>query len=147
MTMSSRPSMTGAGENRMPPKVVGLGAPISVWIYFDVSETRALAAAIGDELTRYGDRREWVDQTNELGRMLADIEQTRARRAAGRFDVVWPTVLAHAVVRGAVGHARRLLDGAPPGEVATARLALTAAERTRTDFDLVDGGGLEAVWL
>ena len=143
--------MTGPADNSAPPKVVGLGAPISVWIYFDVIEIPAVAAAIAEELDRYSDRGnangEWADHADELRSMLADIELASASRVTGRFDVVWPTVLAHSVLRGAVAHAQRRLVGAAPHEVGSARLALAAAERTSADFDAVDRGGREAVWL
>jgi hypothetical protein len=134
-----------------PAKVVGLGAPISVWIHLDLIEIPALTAAIRDELVRYSDggstAGEWTDHTNELQRMLADVEQAENRRATGRFDVVWPTVLAHAVIGRAVAHAQRLLAAAAHEQLAHARLALAAAERTHADFNAVDCGGRDAIWL
>ena len=143
--------MTCLATNGVPPKVVGLGAPISVWIYFDVIEIPAVAAAIADELARYSDPREtngdWADHAHELRSMRADIELASASRVAGRFGVTWPTALAHPVVRDAVAHAQRRLAGASPEDAVAARLALAAAERTRDDFDTVDRGGKEAVWL
>jgi hypothetical protein len=141
------------GGNVTPPKVVGLGAPISVWIYFEVSEIPALDDAIRDELARHAARPDgWNDHIAELRRMLADVEQARATRCAGRFDVVWPTMLAHRVVHGAVSHAQRRADTAVTGQpdeqaVTAVREALAAAHQSRHDFNAVDNGGRDAVWL
>lgn len=142
-------------QNGLPPKVVGLGGPISVWIYLNMIEIPALAAAIADELARYEQRPgecaappdDRAAHAATLRSMLADLDEAKATRTTGRFDVVWPTALAHVAVRGAVARAGRRLARAPAAEVISARLALAAAERTRDDFDAVDSGGLESVWL
>lgn len=156
----------GLSGNAAPPKVVGLGAPISVWIYFDVSEIPALVDAIDDELARYGasaqrdgrparlqtgrDPSNWSNHIGELHRMLADVQRAAATTTR-RFDVVWRTVMAHAIVHGAVRHAERRADRAAarrdPQAVTAADEALAAALQTRRDFDAVDNGGRDAVWL
>lgn len=79
-----------ASTNATPPKVIGMGAPISVWIYFEVSEIPALLDALGDELARHGcpapingrtvepktdvDPADWRYHVGELQRMLGDVE-------------------------------------------------------------------------
>jgi hypothetical protein len=69
-------------------------------------------------------------------------------RTHGRFDVLWPTVLARDVVRGAVAHAERRAAAAPSGDsIQAASDALAAAERTLRDYEAVDNGGLLDVWL
>jgi hypothetical protein len=144
------------------PKVIGLGAPISVRISFEIAEIPALIDAIDDQLGRYGappqrnDRGrgpardphavEWSDHIGELRRMRAHMEHAAAH-GPERFDVVWPTVLAHDVVHGAVGHAERCAAAADAVDGAAARDALAAAQRTLRDFRAVDDGGLDAVWL
>lgn len=119
--MASDPQ-AGSRAVPTPPKVIGLGAPISVWIYFEVSEIPAVLDAIRDQLAEYAERPApngtrpaddgdapgaWSDHIGELEQMLAAVERAQATHAHGRFDVVWPTMLAHGVVHGAVGHARR----------------------------------------
>lgn len=140
------------------PKVIGLGAPISVRISFEIAEIPALIDAIDDQLGRYGappqrngrgpapdpHAAEWSDHIGELRRMRAHVEHARQPE---RFDVVWPTVLAHDVVHGAIGHAERRAAAATAGDAAAAQDALAAAQRTLRDFQAVDGGGLDAVWL
>jgi hypothetical protein len=150
-----------AAASPTPPKVIGLGAPTSVWIYFEIAEIPALIDAIGDEFARHGgsaqihgrtvepragvDPTDWRYHVGELQRMLGDVEQAAETRVHGRFDVLWPTVMAHGVVHGAVGHAERRATAA--GDEVAARDALAAAQRTLRDFQAVDGGGLDAVWL
>ena len=51
------------------------------------------------------------------------------------------------VVHGAVGHADRRVVAASTDEQSVAREALAAAQRTLRDFEAVDNGGLDAVWL
>jgi len=152
-----------AAASATPPKVIGLGAPTSVWIYFEMAEIPALIDAIGDQLARHGgaaqiDGRtvepeagvnptDWRYHVGELQRMLGDVEHAAETRAHGRFDVLWPTVMAHGVVHGAAGHAERRAAAAAVGDEAAARDALAAAQRTVRDFEAVDGGGLDAVWL
>jgi hypothetical protein len=53
MTTEHRPDL---GGDSSPPKVLGLGAPISVWIYFEVVEIPALVDAIDDEIAGYTTR-------------------------------------------------------------------------------------------
>lgn len=151
------------GASTTPPKVIGLGAPISVWIYFEISEIPALLDAIGDELARHGcsaqtngrtvepksgvDPADWRYQTGELRRMLGDVEQAAQTRAHGCFDVLWPTVLTHGVLHRATGHAERRVAEAADTDRAAVREPLAAAQRTLRDFEAVDRGGLDAVWL
>lgn len=154
---------TRASTGATPPKVIGLGTPISVWIYFEVSEIPALLDAIGDELARRGcsaqingrtvepkagvDPAAWRYQIDELQRMLGDVEGATSKYSHRRFDVLWPTVMAHGVVHGALAHAERRAADAAARDVAAARAALAAAEQSRRDFDAVDTGGLLDVWL
>lgn len=140
------------GATRARSKVVGLGAPISVRIVLEPFELSVFRAAIDEEVTGYTTRAEpgassqdrngdgWDDHTDELARMRADLDGAAEREVV----VVWPTVLAYGVVRRAVELAERRAeaDGSH-----TAWAALAAAARTRSDFDAVDAGGLEAVWL
>jgi hypothetical protein len=153
----------GRAVENTPPKAVGMGAPTSMWIYFEIAEIPALLDAIGDELARYGgaarvdgrtvepeagvDPRDWRDHVGELQRMLGDVEHAADTRAHGRFDVLWPTVMARGVVHGAVRHANRRVATASRDEQSAAREALAAARRTLRDFEAVDNGGLDAVWL
>jgi hypothetical protein len=146
-------------EAGTPLKVVGLGAPISVRIAFEISEIPALLDAIDEQLGRYGaavqrngrggatpadvDPADWSDHIGELRRMRADVEQAKEVRGAERVVVMWPTVLAHDVVHVAVRHAQRRAAAGAAG----AREAVAAAERSRHDFDAVDTGGLDGVWL
>ena len=132
------------GTRVTPPKVIGLGARISVWIDFDVAEIPALLDALGDELARHGgsarinvraiepapdvDPGDWRDHLVELRKMLDNVDRGATMRAHGRFDVLWPTVLARGVVHGAVGHAERRLGEARGANRAAARAALDAAE-------------------
>jgi len=161
--MASEKRARGAAS-ATPPKVIGLGAPTSVWIYFEIAEIPALIDAIGDvALARHGgsaqidgrtvepeagvDPTDWRYHVGELQRMLGDVEHAAETRVHGRFDVLWPTVMAHGVVHDAVGHAERRATAATTGDTAAAREALTAAKRTLGDFEAVDGGGLLDVWL
>jgi hypothetical protein len=150
----------GGGEHPAATKVVGLGAPISVRIRFKASEIQALCDAIDGELDGYGaashrdghvavpdDAAEHRDHIEELRRMLDDVQRAAITNARGGFEVLWPTVLARGVVHGAFGHAQRRAGRARAQEVAAAREALAAAERTLRDFDEIDNGGLAAVWL
>jgi len=93
------------------------------------------------------DPTDWRYHVGELQRMLGDVERAAETRVHGRFDVLWPTVMAHGVVHGAIGHAERRAAAAAAGDEAAARDALAAAQRTLRDFEAVDGGGLDAVWL
>jgi hypothetical protein len=148
----------------MPPKVIGMGAPVSVWIYFEVREIPALAEAIGDELARRGcapatdghtqpetdvDSADRGEQIDLLRQMLADLERADAIwTTRGRFDVVWRTALARDVIHGAVAHAKRRADNAAAGDRRArgrARMALAAALDSRRDFDAVDDP--DGVWL
>lgn len=154
---------TGSPSATPPPKVVGMGAPISVWIYFEVSEIPALIDAIGDERARYRhepqiggptvepeprvDPAAWRDHVGELERMLGDLEQAAKTRTHGRFDVLWPTALANGVLRGAIGHAERRVAAAVASDATAARDALAAAQQTLRDFQVVDRGGLLDAWL
>lgn len=163
MTRSGNIPNEADREGAAPAKVVGLGAPISVWIYFEVSEIPALEAAIVDELARHGvaaattsyaaepkpgvDPADWADQIAELRRMQADLAQACSSRSKGRFDVVWPTALAHGVVHRSVAHAERRLVDTLGVATPSARDALTHARRSRDDFNAVDRGGLDSVWL
>jgi predicted Zn-dependent protease len=56
-------------------------------------------------------------------------------------------VLAHGVVHGAARHAQRRAEEARSADMPAARGALTAAQRSKRDFDAVDNGGRDAVWL
>jgi hypothetical protein len=141
-------------------KVIGLGAPTSVRILFELAEVPALLDAIGDELARYGcaseirgrtlradsavDPADWRYHVAELHRMLGDIERAaEPRYAFDRVDVLWPTVLARGVLHRAVAHGeRRAQEGGKDGEE-----ALAAARRTLRDYEAVDAGGLLDVWL
>jgi len=152
-----------ADTNATPPKVIGMGAPISVWIYFARLEIPALLDALGDELARHGcaaqingrsveprsgvDPADWRYQVSELQRMLGDVKAATPKYPRSRFDVLWPTVMAHGVVHGAIAHAERRVAEAGTGNDAAAREALAAAQRTLRDFEAVDGGGLLDVWL
>ena len=55
--------------------------------------------------------------------------------------------MAHGIVHGAVRHAERRAGAASTDEQSAAREALAAAQRTLRDFEAVDNGGLDAVWL
>jgi hypothetical protein len=153
-------------ENRVaPPKVIGVGAPISVWISFEALEIPALAAAIGDQLTNHGASPQSCghagrppadaeprsnDHIAQLQRMLADLEHADAiLTPPGRFDVVWRTALARHVVHGAVSHAKRRADDSAAGggrrARRRARKALAAALQSRRDFDAVDDP--DGIWL
>lgn len=152
-----------AAETTPPPKAIGMGAPTSMWIYFEIVEIPALLDAIGDELARHGgaaridgravepeadvDPRDWRYHVGELQRMLGDVEHAAETRAHGRFDVLWQTVMAHGVVHRAADHAERRAAAAGTDEQSAAQEALAAAQRTLRDFEAVDGGGLDAVWL
>jgi hypothetical protein len=147
------------------PKAIGLGAPTSMRIFFERCEIPALIDAIAEVLARHGgavrvdgrtvepedgvDPRGWRVHVGELYRMLGDVEDAAADRAwrYDRFDVLWPTVLALDVVRGAVAHAELRLAAAAADELPTARGALAAAQWTLREFEAVDGGGLLDVWL
>jgi hypothetical protein len=153
----------GRAAEATPPKAIGMGAPTSMWIYFEIAEIPALLDAIADELARYGgaaridgrtiepeagvDPRDRRYHVGELQRMLGDVEHAADTRAHGRFDVLWPTVMAHGVVHAAVRHADRRAAAASSDEQSAAREALAAARRTLRDFEAVDNGGLDAVWL
>jgi hypothetical protein len=138
----------------MPPKVLGLGAPISVQIAVEATEIPALIEAIEDELAHYAHRARsrdedgegWSDHVDELRRMRAELQGAAAAGEAS-FDVVWPTVLAYDVVHGAVRHARHRVASAGAAGAAAAHEGLIAAERTQAAFQAVDGGGPAAVWL
>ena len=151
MTTEHRPD---PGSDGSPSKVLGLGAPISVWIYFEVVEIPALVDAIDDEIAGYnargpanGSGPAWSDHIGELRRMRAELTAAQAARSAGRVDVIWPTVLAHGVVHGAARHAQRRAEEAKSADEPAARAALSAAQRSERDFDAVDAGGRDAVWL
>ena len=161
--MASDDRMLVPATRVTPPKVIGLGAPISVRIDFDPAEIPALLDALGDELARHGgsaringrtiestpgvDPADWREHLGELHTMLDDVQRAAGMRTHGRFDVLWPTAVARGVLHGAVGHAERRLAQASDGDVPAARAALAAAERSRRDFERVDAGGLDAVWL
>jgi hypothetical protein len=135
--------------------VLGLGAPISVWIYFEVVEIPALVDAIDDEIAGYSARGQangsgpaCSDHVGELRRMRAELTAAQAaHKSAGRVAVIWPTVLAHGVVHGAARHAQRRAEEATSADAPAARAALSAAQRSERDFDAVDTGGRDAVWL
>jgi hypothetical protein len=57
-------------------KVIGLGAPTSVWIYFEIAEIPALIDAIGDEFARHGGSAQ-ID-----GRTLEPEARCRSHRLA-----------------------------------------------------------------
>ena len=143
-----------------PTKVIGLGAPTSVRVFLEVAEVPALLCAIGDELARHGcasdirgraltadvdvEPADWRYHVAELHRMLGDIEAaTKPEYAFDRVEVLWPTVLAHRVLDGAVDHAERGAETGGRDE----EEALAAARRTVRDYEAVDSGGLRDVWL
>jgi hypothetical protein len=91
----------GPNRNALPAKVVGLGAPISVWIYVEVYEISALTEATGEQLARFGASPQTTgcaapspangeppqssDHVAELQCMLADLQRAappRDRQAA-----------------------------------------------------------------
>lgn len=90
---------------------------------------------------------EWRDDIAELRRMRADVQAARTADGRARFDVLLPTVLAYEVIHGAVRRAEQRVTVAAGRDLMEARAALAAAERSRRDFDAVDGGGLRDVWL
>ena len=124
MRLTSGPHPRDQGASS---KVVGLGAPICVWIQFEACEAHALTSAIIDELALYLVRKDaheatrvdvtggedgWDAHIAELRRMGADVERARASTRT-RFEVVWPTLLAHEVLRRVMTHAERVpqVDG------------------------------------
>jgi hypothetical protein len=135
------------------PKVVGLGAPISVRIYVETREEPVLRHVLDSLITGSGRarRKPSDDELAELRQMRRDME-ARSERADETVSVVWPTALAHRVLRQAVAQAGdRLHD---------ALADLTALEAIRDAMDVfrcclaswdalqrVDGGGLQDVWL
>ena len=153
-----------AGMNALSPKVIGLGAPTSMRIFFDLSEVPALLDAIGDELAKHGcasqirgrsvepedgvDPADWRYHVSELQRMLGDIEEAaKPRYPFDRIDVLWPTVMTRNVVHGAVAHAERRANDATDRDADAAGKALAAAQQTLRDYEAVDSGGLVDVWL
>lgn len=166
-----RPRAAGARHDRglgaattLSSKVIGLGAPTSVRMFLELSEVPSLLDALGDELARHGcgshikgrdvereadvDPAGWRYHASELQRMLGDIEHaSEPRYPFDRIEVLWPTVMAHGVVHGAVRHAERRAAEAIGAAGDAAAATLGAAQQTLHDFEAVDGGGLLDVWL
>jgi hypothetical protein len=146
-------------------KVVGLGAPVSVRIRFQACEADVIASELGEQIlveerteaeARAGLIGEEPDDEirNRLGefrRMLDDIQ--RAGGAPGEpFEVVWATVLAHEVLRGALGQATERLDDALNDLDNTAAIrdavnVVGALLDTWEAFLAVDAGGRQDVAL
>ena len=153
-----------AAATTPPPKAIGLGAPTSMWIYFEIVEIPALIDAIGDELARHGgaaridgrtvepeagvDPRDWRYHVGELQRMLGDVEQAAETRVHGRFDVLWPTVMAHGVVarRGRPRRAARRRGGAPTSSPRRERPSPRRSGRFATSRPSTAAASLD-VWL
>jgi hypothetical protein len=144
-------------------KVVGLGAPVSVRIRFDacelpiVKDALAVLIAADDALQPSvaaavdSSSRATDDQRAELRRML-DALGGDDRAQVEAHEVVWPTSLAHGVVRNAARVAaerlREALDNASATDaIQPAARAFLACAETWSWFRAVDGGGLPDVWL
>jgi hypothetical protein len=135
------------------PKVVGLGAPVSVRIYFEAREEPVLRHVL-DSLIESDGRSQRKASDEELGELLHMRRDVAAssERADAAASVVWPTALAHGVLHQAVAQAGDQLHDALAD--------LTALEAIRDAMDVfrcclaswdalqhVDGGGLQDVWL
>ena len=156
----------GNAADRRVMKVVGLGAPVSVRICFDACEAEVIAAELREQIIVYetteaearaGVIREPPDDDGrrdllcEFRRMLTLVERDRDVPSE-TFEVVWPTVLAYQVLRGALGHAAERLQETlqDPHNTAAIRDALhvvAAVLETWETFRLIDNGGLQDVAL
>jgi hypothetical protein len=145
-------------EDRWPrsPKVVGLGAPISVRIQLEASEVTVIRSRILLELDDHALQApnaacgtaatvaEWAEEVETLERMLRALD----RHNAGTVEVLWPTSVAHDILRGALNDALHELGECDVNACAPEALAglLDAAQAcllTWAGFKAVDLGGLE----
>jgi hypothetical protein len=145
-------------DDRWPrsPKVVGLGAPISVRIQLEASEVTVIRGRILLELDHHALRApsaacgttatatEWAEDVETLETMLRALD----RHDAGAVEVLWPTTVAHDILQDALGDALRELGECKVNACALEELsglldAAKACLRTWAEFKAVDLGGLE----
>ena len=68
----------GCAVEATPPKAVGMGAPTSMWIYFEIAEIPALIDAIADE---------WPGTAAPRGSTGGPSSPRRRRPAGWRYHV------------------------------------------------------------
>jgi hypothetical protein len=165
-TTRARPAPLADAADRRVMKVAGLGAPVSVQIRFQASE----GAVIADELrvqinvceTAQTEAKTGVtsdmpddeclgDRHREFRQMLNEIESDRDVPTEP-FEVIWPTVLAYDVLRGALGEAAERLhetlkDPNSTHAMRNALNVLAASLDTWEAFRAIDNGGLQDVAL
>ncbi|MDA0161328.1 hypothetical protein OM076_13705 [Solirubrobacter ginsenosidimutans] len=147
-----------AREDHWPraPKVVGLGAPISVRILLDASEVTFIRSRLLLEIDHHvlqapgaasgtaATLTEWAEEVETLEGMLRALD----RHNAGAVEVLWPTSVAHDILRGALSDALHELgdcdvNACAPEELSGLLDAAHACLRTWAGFKAVDLGGLE----
>jgi hypothetical protein len=165
-TTRARPAPLADAADRRVMKVAGLGAPVSVQIRFEACEGDVIADELREQIT--------VDETAEaearagLTRQRPDDECRRARLGEFRqmldeierdgavpiepFEVIWSTVLAYDVLRGALGVAAERLhetlkDPNATDAIRNALNVLAASLETWEAFRAIDTGGLQDVAL
>ncbi|WP_028057956.1 hypothetical protein [Candidatus Solirubrobacter pratensis] len=141
-------------------KVLGLGAPISMFLRLDPRELPLLRARVRAKLAQHDSERpegplppgsdsdRWVVLRATLEDMLAGIED----ELAGPVELLWPTTYAHEILQGALIDALEPLQRVsiqPDALQALAEVLDTARACLATwiAFEAVDGGGLQNVDL
>jgi len=165
-TTRARPAPLADAADRRVMKVVGLGAPVSVQIRFQACEGAVIADELREQIIVYetaeaearagvtgerpddGGRR---DRLGEFRQMLSEIERD-GDVPTEPFEVIWPTVLAYVVLRGALGEAAERLhdtvkDPKDTDAVRDALSVVTASLDTWEAFRAIDNGGLQDVAL
>jgi len=165
-TTRARPAPLADAADRRLMKVVGLGAPVSVQIRFQACEADVIADELRTQIdvceTADAEARAGVtnerpddeacrDQLREFHQMLNEIERD-GDVPADPLEVIWPTVLAHDVLRGALGEAAERLhetlkDPSVTDAIRNALNALAASLDTWEAFRAIDNGGLQDVAL
>ena len=165
-TTRGRPAPLADAADRRVMKVAGLGAPVSVQIRFQACE----GAVIADELrtqidvckTAQTEAKAGVandmpddecvgDRHREFCQMLNEIA-CDGDVPSKPFEVIWPTVLAYDVLRGALGEAAERLHDAlkdpnATGAIRNALSVVAASLDTWEAFRAIDNGGLQDVAL
>jgi hypothetical protein len=165
-TTRARQGPLADAADRRVMKVAGLGAPVSVQIRFEACEGDVIADELREQIT--------VDETaeaearasvtserpdddcrrarlGEFRQMLDEIERDGGRPTEP-FEVVWPTVLAYEVLRGALDVAAERLhetlkDPYGTDAIRNALNVLAASLDTWEAFRAIDNGGLQDVAL
>jgi hypothetical protein len=153
---SRRPGDEPAGVEAVRPRVLGLGAPLSVLIRPSSREVPMLRRELHAQMARHAHERprlgtsdagEWSGERRVWEAMLAGVEDD----ADTSIELIWPTAYVHPVLFGALREAAALVTApSTPAQVGSFAEALKTAEAcyaTWQAFLAIDNGGLQDVVL